>query len=54
MSTWETAAAATVLGATEGEAGGEAAGALVETVVFAVVVPTVGTAFWGSLPAEPL
>jgi hypothetical protein len=60
MSTWATVAAATVLGATEGDAGGEAAGALVETAVvfvetagFAVVVTTVFGA--GSDPApEPL
>ena len=45
MSTWATVAAATALGATEADAGGEAAGALlegalVETVGFAVVVTT--------------
>ena len=67
MSTWATAAAATVLGATEGEAGGAAVGAfvgaalvdcapveaVVETDGFAVVVTTVWDA--ASLPAaEPL
>jgi threonine synthase len=40
MSTWATVAAATVLGATEGDAGGEAAGALVDTAGLAVVVTT--------------
>ena len=54
MSTWATDAAATALGATEGEAGGEAAGALVETVVFGVVVTTAGAAFWPSPLPEPL
>ena len=45
MSTWATVAAATVLGATEGDAGGEAEGAPVETAgLGAVVATTVGAA----------
>jgi hypothetical protein len=64
MSTWATVATATALGATEGDAGGEAVGALVdgalldgapveavvETAGFAVVVTTV----FGAGSPEPL
>ena len=51
MSTWATDAAAPALAATEGEAGGEAAGALVvEGAVFAVVVTT---AAWGAVWVSP-
>ena len=64
MSTWATVAAATVLGETEGAAGGEAVGpvvdgallggapveAVVETAGFAVVVATV----FGAGSPEPL
>ncbi len=53
ISTWAALAAATGAGATEGDAGGEAAGALVETVPFADVpadTTVCGGAAWASTP----